>query len=549
MLLIVASLTFSLKSHKKYFALGLDASWTPSEEEGPLPLSEKQHQQLLLLDEHISSSSNPEETLRQIAASSNMPEVELQKLLERNRALADQMSSSLRRRRHPSSVVSQLLSSIFLFLFQFAKLYPKRFSLCIVTVVSIFYVAYSIPRNGMVLSKGALFPISHGFTTVWKPPRAYVTSILSSTLQKQQKLLLKKHQSKSLPSLLLSQQFCTDKMPCNQVTVEKKQNRQHSKNKQQLKYSVTARTSVPIPRDLILQLLLLQGDDTLGEEKDDSSMDNTVEQSEYRAEKEALKLTLQAARSIVALRRFTEYVDISSSSKSNNKGSMDISFQTTSVEEEEEEHGDDADDATTSSSKEEVAALIVKSMGDYRRFGIQPFRLSYYQDNDTPLNNVADEESAVVLGYSTLNGGHWDGELRIAIDTTSATNYSDKKKNIKDYPLNAAAVIVSVSIIIPKKGGRKLSSDKLSSKIVAALADSISHSIAVETQRIVAQNIHRKRFSKQTHTLATDKRKIRYENIKKLEEMEQDRRRRRHNPDSGRYRPTGPRLPQQTKFR
>jgi hypothetical protein len=39
-------------------------------------------------------------------------------------------------------------------------------------------------------------------------------------------------------------------------------------------------------------LLLLQGDDTLEEEKDNSSMDNTIEQSEYRAEKEALKVIL-----------------------------------------------------------------------------------------------------------------------------------------------------------------------------------------------------------------------------------------------------------------
>ncbi len=190
-------------------------------------------------------------------------------------------------------------------------------------------------------------------------------------------------------------------------------------------------------------------------------------------------------------------------------GNIDISFQTLStstLEEQGHDHLGDYDGG--SPPTEEVAALVVKTMGDYRRYGIQPLRLSYYQDNTKQqhYNNIItngtcdDQEPVIVLGYSTLHGGHWDGELRIAIDIAPKYNASSiKKKKTKGkttLPISSttgAAVIVSVSIIIPQKEGRKLpSSDTLSSKIVTALADSISHSIAVETQRRAAQNIHRK---------------------------------------------------------
>jgi hypothetical protein len=301
----------------------------------------------------------------------------------------------------------------------------------------------------------------------------------------------------------------------------------------------------------------------MAQEKQDDSMvvgnPWIIPQPEHRAELEALTLTTQAALSVLTLRRFAEYVEVKN-------GTVDMSFQTLStsaLEEQGHNHQGDCDGA--SSPTEEVAALVVKTMGDYRRYGIQPLRLSYYQDNtkrqqhDNCITHGTcdDQEPVIVLGYSTLHGGHWDGELRIAIDIapTCYNASSIKKKKAKQkttLPISStagAAVIVSVSIIIPQKRGRKLpSSDTLSSKIVTALADSISHSIALETQRRAAQKIHRKRFANQTHTLAMDKRKVRNESIKKLEEMERDRRRRRYNRDGGRYRPTGPRLPQQTKF-
>lgn len=583
-ILIVVSVTNPSKrriGHRRYFASGMEANWTPAassqEEEGPLPLSNRQHQQLLQLDKHISSSPNPDQTLKQIAASNNMSEVELQKLLERNRALAARTQSSSLRRLHPISVLSHVLSSLVVFLLQFAKLYPKRFSMCLLALASILYVTYNIPRNGVVLSRRAVFPISHGFTTLYKPPREYISSFLLSTLKShssEDSWKAHQHSKSQRPTLelLVSEQFHTDTMPWNQVTIQKKDHhKRHLKDNQQINcYSVTARTTVPIPPELILQLLVLRDDTNLlpREKKDDPMVDpEMIPQPEYRAELEALQLTAEAALSIVASRRFAEYIEL-------NQGNVvDLSFQTTSTTAQEElghNHFGDYDKKGYSAT-EEVAALVVKTMGDYRRYGIQPLRLSYYQDNTKVLdysnffnNGKSDQEPVVVLGYTTVNGGHWDGELRIAIDIAPNHNTSSvKKKKVKNNstPFNsstgsggggggAAVVVVSVSIIIPQTSrGRKLpSSDTLSSKIVTALAESISHSIAVETQRRVAQNIHRKRFSRQTHTLAMDKRKVRNESIKKLEEMEHDRRRRRHNPDGGRYRPTGPRLPQQTKF-
>ena len=483
----------------------LEAKGTPSSSSSNEELTNHQREQLVLLDQHISSSPNPTETLQQIAESNNMSAVELKQLLEsaRQKSAVNSSSSTV------PSVVSKFVSSVFLFLFRLAKVHPKQFYVCILALISIYYISYNIPRNGLIISTGSstiLFP-SHGRTTFCKPPRTF---ILSSLFIEQSKVANNKKEKNLTPSIL-SQKFNVTKMPLNQVTTKK--------NYKNMKYSITSRTVIPIPTDdFLMQQLKSEGNN--------KTMD--------KLEDEALQYTWIAASSIMNSRRFAEYVFETATNKKG-KTAFDISFHTTKNEITRKEK-----------DKEEVAALIAKGMGDFGRYGIQPLRLALYKDTTvTKMNDMhkddLDEASPssffIVVAYSTLPGGHWDGELCITVDAIQ-----------KDE--TPTQLVVSVSILVPKEGGRMLRSAKLSTQLVTALSESICHSIVVETQRIAAQNYRRQTFLQKTHGLAREKQHSRYENAKKLEEMQENRRRRRNHGNGG-YRPGGPRVrhgTQQTKF-
>lgn len=480
----------------------LEAKGTPSSSSNNEELTSHQREQLALLDQHISSSPNPSETLQQIAESNNMSTLELQQMLESARTA--QQGSALVSSTVPS-VVSKFVSSVVLFLFRLAKVHPRQFYICILAFASIYYATYNIPRNGLIISTGpsAILFLSHGRTTFCKPPRAF---IVSSLLKLEQSKEANNKEEASTPSVL-SQKFYSTKMPLNQVTTKK--------NNKGMKYSITSRTAIPIHTDNLMQQLIHDENNITMEEAEDKE----------------LQYTWNAASSILNSRRFAEYMFETASNKRGNT-TLDISFQTTkSVSSKEEE-------------EEEVAAIIVKGMGDFGRYGIQPLRLALYKDtvdknNDMHRDDNDDLEgsspSFIVVAYSTLSGGHWDGELCITVDAI-------KKEG------NPTQLAVSVSILIPK-GGRMLRTVKLSTQLVTALSESICHSIVLETQRIVAQKYRRQKFLQKTHGLAREKQHSRNENAKKLEEMQENRRRRRNG--NGGYRPGGPRIrhrTQQTKF-
>jgi hypothetical protein len=75
--------------------------------------------------------------------------------------------------------------------------------------------------------------------------------------------------------------------------------------------------------------------------------------------------------------------------------------------------------------RQRSAILVVQKLGDLGRYGLQPLQVAHHLEG----NNVAS------LTYSTLKGGHFDGQIDIRVERTK-----------KD------ALIVQVRLGVPKKG-------------------------------------------------------------------------------------------------
>jgi hypothetical protein len=198
--------------------------------------------------------------------------------------------------------------------------------------------------------------------------------------------------------------------------------------------------------------------------------------------------------------------------------------------------------------RQRSAILVVQKMGNWGRFGLQPLRVSSQHEG----------ESVASLTFTTLKGGHFDGQIAITVERTK-----------KD------TLVIQIRLGIPKKGRKvplvlsRLScccccclrhatlltpdvshfhisqlNEKVATQVVDAIAQSIQKSITTQTRQTLARKSQGKRYHSNYESRTKEKRQIRFENERKAEEMAKDRRRKwqRQNPDAGRYRPSGDRM-------
>lgn len=257
--------------------------------------------------------------------------------------------------------------------------------------------------------------------------------------------------------------------------------------------SITARKTVDVES-------LLPG----YEEDDDMTEEETAALREIM--NDAVDAAHIAAVSVLSSRRFTEFVD----------GPKYVRFFS-------------GDKSHGSKKQQQGAALVAKSLGDFGRFGIQPLRVALEEEG-------VDSES---LTFSTLDGGHFDGEVRFSIERQRGTGKADTDG---DDSIEEGRVVVRVSIVVPKSG--RAPSRRLAKTIVSSLAESIQTSVVTQAKQTLARRSLGNRYRGRASGRASEKRHINYETEKKLEEMADDRRRRwqRGNPDAGRYRPSGQRM-------
>lgn len=476
----------------------LEASFTPAPDkdtgstDGPLPASQNQRDSLLEMDRLITSSSNPGETLQKIAEGNGMTADALGDMLMRNRR--DMEMAGAGGAAGPGGAAAygldtiprrmlRVLSSLALVAARSASAHPRASVLMVLVSVAILSVAISAPRTGVVLSteRGLL---SKGHTTIWAPPTKYLSNLVEGDE------FHGREGSSSGVDGGLSSLFADDDAGREYEDGTPVDNLSR-KQKKHLKFVVVAKKNIPfevlLPSDEELEFTYNKQTEGISIADKKSVMTNLEE----KAWDDAMQLAFASAEKILVSRRFTEYVP----SPPNQMRLF----------------------SANKSRGQEHAALIFKSMGDWRRFGIQPLRVAQEED-------ASDYKSVV---YRTLTGGHFDGELRITVK--KADDDEGEENNIS----------VTVTMLVPKNG-RKINSD-LASKMVLYLAESTAASIITGAKQILTRRQQSSSYRGSAKTKAMEKRHIAHENLKQMEDMAEDRRRRwqRSNPDAGRYRPSG----------
>lgn len=158
----------------------VDVQWTPNPEDetGPLPLSQKQRQQLTELTNVIQNSPNPQETLNQAAASNNMDPQDLLQLLQRNQS----DGAMQRQQQHAGGggPIRALLTTIGTLIVNLCRTHSRSVMLLtLLTVTSLYLSMIALPRTGILLSKSRGWT-SRGPTTWGAPPVSYLQQRLDA---------------------------------------------------------------------------------------------------------------------------------------------------------------------------------------------------------------------------------------------------------------------------------------------------------------------------------------------------------------------------------
>jgi len=249
---------------------------------------------------------------------------------------------------------------------------------------------------------------------------------------------------------------------------------------------------------------------TIGDDEDEGGFvhdDDGDDEGELLRLEEA-ECMRQSTRSIIEERKFSEFVRGDDSSPS-------LKFRSLPLD-----GNDDDDDVEV-----EGAVMAMKLLGNFGRYGVQPFRISYETGDD---DDDDAEEADCAVAYHTLTGGHFDGELRFSVEEI-----------MKD---GSGVIVVSVTLAIPD-GGRA-PPKRLAEAMVSSFAQSIARSIRMRTEQTLARRRQSRGYRERASGRASVKRHLRYEQERLQEEMAAERKRKwkRNNPDAGHYRPSGHRL-------
>lgn len=383
----------------------------------------------------------------------------------------------------------QLVTALVIMGCKSASANPRSATLITLAFLSMIYILYSAPRNGILIS-GKRGILSSGMTTILPPPTQYLSDFtLSDRFGRLQGSMAGNGKSGALSKVFENENQEEGVHVASLSTKEKKK----------ISLALTARKTVPfevlLPSEEELELLFEKEKESKDYTKDIEN-EELMQLVEERAWEESIELAFNSAESIIAARRFTEFIASPSSR---------VKFV-----------------ARGTGSKKDKAVLVMKSMGDWRRYGIQPLMVAS-EEKSTNVSSVI---------YYTLQGGHFDGELNISVRKDVDASQSDP------------SITVIVTLLIGK-GGRKVNA-RLASKMVALLADSIATSTLTAARQTLSRKLQSTIYRGKAKSRAMEKRHIAFDNMQKMEEMAEDRRRkwqRNNKGTGGSYRPTGCRPP------
>lgn len=392
--------------------------------------------------------------------------------------------------------------SVFSTLGKVAKSHPQAFSVAFTALLLAMYCTIQAPRTGIVMStRPNPLLLSSGHTTFFVPPAAYLARYMESNKfinaesSVSRKLLPVGGKAGSLTKVL-EDELETRAMLDGSAFVKP------SGRKSAFSLAVTAQKTLKIeeilPDGWEAKLLSESADAADSDDNDENNGgENQLDQRAIFIQN-AADTVLEAATAVLSAKRFTEFA-------ATDDGKAEaVRFQPSPI-----------------GGRKSGGTFVVKSMGDFNRFGLQPLRVVRQEES----------EDAASVVFSTLQGGHFDGEIQFAVQMKDG-------EDDNDIPL----VAITANLVVPRKG-RKLGK-KHAERIVRTVVESMAASIVTQAKQSMARRNMSSQYRGRVSAGATERRQIRFENERKMEEMAEDRRRRwqRSNPDAGRYRPSGDRM-------
>mmetsp|Transcript_8922 Transcript_8922/g.26530 ORF Transcript_8922/g.26530 Transcript_8922/m.26530 type:complete len:546 (-) Transcript_8922:1430-3067(-) len=512
--LLIVSISVAGKNGGFLVSAEMEATWTPNEDEGPaMPLSMKQRQQLVQLQQAIQNSPDPNGTLQQVAQSNNMSPNELYQMIDKNARDLQQdpaLLSELQQFAQSGGgmgnslpkMVLRFVAAMGVAIRQTAHQNPRAFSVTFFAALVLFYTLLAIPRTGLQISSGRnLLTLSSGPTTVFAPPDRYLHKMIGKvdsmaspprlsikTLKKDWDDLLK-----PMIRELVSDYGANDD---HDSADEENGNDLYGRvethklgRRHELKQAVTAQ-------------YLLGPDPFLR----DFPLGDTME--EIATEREnVLELLYTNAAGLLTERNLVEFSDAATKARERLRAVC----------------GDGKKQGDSSLTSNDFGVIVVPGLGNLGRYG-----LMFWKATSETSQKSSTAPSSQTLTLTTLKGkGFFDGQIHI---------------DVRKIPHLDGMVLVQVSLAVPK-GGRKLNA-KTSEQLVETIAQSFAQSVSRRTRQRLARQSQGKRFKDTGSRRATDRRNVRFERERLLEEMASDRRRRwqKTNPDAGRYRPSGHRM-------
>ncbi|CAB9522391.1 expressed unknown protein [Seminavis robusta] len=343
---------------------GTEVKWTANEADneeeggsGPLPLSSKQRQQLLQLEEVIRTSPNPEATLKQAADANGMSPQDLMAMLQRNRSDLEQgggvNTATATSAATIGGFLKKVLTALFAVIAKSATQNPRAFALITTTLLLMTMLAISAPRTGLIISsqRGIL---SRGPTTLFQPPNKFLEKQLSKPKWQQHEPKSQKIQDSTWKDLNLS--IDNDN---NEAQAWRKKMPKDS----DLAQAATFQINIPI-QDFI--------EDQDDQEEDDNDNDEALEFCH--------DLCYNHAVDIINAQQFTEFAPANQ-----------LRLYTL-------QKGD--------SGRKRFSVLVVKKLGDWGRFGIVPLLVTHKNEN---------ERQTSIL-YSALKGAPFAGQIRVTAE-------------------------------------------------------------------------------------------------------------------------------------
>ena len=483
----------------------VEIKWTPAPDENKGDTYSVQDRQMLLqLDQQISSSSNPQDSLQRIADSNGIDPNQLQDILMENRKFFQHNNGgggggggaiSSVPREPLTTMLLKAIAGVFMGSWKIANKYPRASTTLFMVVCVSLWIAWNAPRNGVVLDSGG----NRGPTTLLVPPRSYMEN-----------------------RLLESAWWKVDEPSCVSQPIERREVWRQLEEARTLEKG-NKDTETYLEGDVLWNSDFPKKIRASGKLLKAAYLERVVEldlvlpDQESEVDRMADELLLQqflqgqAQRLLRDSPQLTEFVL-----------EPRMRFLPSQID-------------------PDFGVWMVTGLGRWGAIGYLPVLLERADEN-WKYDKSANQSVLASLVLTTLPGSYWEGQAFYVRVVKRETNIGNQRP----------VVVVQVAWVAAGRssgaGKRRpppiLLPKTVVNRILESLCSSLRTSLAMRTQQAWARQAQSARVASRAKLSADERRQTRASRERQLEEMAAERRRRRfaQNPNQGRYRPSGERM-------